>query len=254
MGSGYAGTNGYEQFASINFAVSSTGSISNSSSPGAIKFNTTPNGNNFPVTAVTIDQDQSVTLSGAFKLPGGTFSIGGNTTFSGAYTFTGTVTNNTTVTFPTTGTLLTTTGSGSSLTFGTGSLSLAGNLTTSGAYNIGFTMPGAYTYTFPSSTSTLAILGANTFTGKQTTVASASGAAGLNLPPGAAPSAPVNGDIWTTTAGIYVQINGGTVGPLSAGGSAITALTGDVTASGSGSVAAALALTPQTELISLWLR
>ena len=53
------------------------------------------------------------------------------------------------------------------------------------------------------------------FTGLLTTVASASGSAGLNLPHGAAPSSPNNGDVWTTTAGIYVRINGSTVGPLS---------------------------------------
>lgn len=40
----------------------------------------------------------------------------------------------------------------------------------------------------------------------------------IRLPHGAAPSAPTNGDIWTTTAGIYVRINGGTVGPLGAAG------------------------------------
>lgn len=31
---------------------------------------------------------------------------------------------------------------------------------------------------------------------------------------GSAPSSPVDGDIWTTTAGLYVRINGATVGPL----------------------------------------
>lgn len=40
------------------------------------------------------------------------------------------------------------------------------------------------------------------------TVASASGSAGLNLPHGAAPSAPVDGDIWTTTAGVFARVNG----------------------------------------------
>ena len=45
--------------------------------------------------------------------------------------------------------------------------------------------------------------------------ASTTGGASLNLPHGVAPTAPVNGDIWTTTAGIYVRINGVTVGPLS---------------------------------------
>jgi hypothetical protein len=40
------------------------------------------------------------------------------------------------------------------------------------------------------------------------TVLSAVGGAGLNLPHGAAPTAPVNGDIWTTSAGIFARING----------------------------------------------
>ncbi len=43
---------------------------------------------------------------------------------------------------------------------------------------------------------------------------SGSGSAGVNLPHGSAPSAPVNGDLWTTTAGLFVRINGVTVGPL----------------------------------------
>lgn len=37
----------------------------------------------------------------------------------------------------------------------------------------------------------------------------------LRIPHGTAPSSPVNGDIWTTTAGLFVRINGSTVGPLS---------------------------------------
>lgn len=53
------------------------------------------------------------------------------------------------------------------------------------------------------------------FGGKLTTAASAAGAAGLNLPQGAAPAAPTNGDLWTTAAGLFVRINGVTVGPLS---------------------------------------
>jgi hypothetical protein len=43
---------------------------------------------------------------------------------------------------------------------------------------------------------------------------SAAGGAGLNIPHGVAPTTPVNGDMWTTTAGLYVRINGATVGPL----------------------------------------
>lgn len=41
------------------------------------------------------------------------------------------------------------------------------------------------------------------------------GNASIRLPHGSAPSIPVDGDMWTTTAGLYVRINGSTVGPLS---------------------------------------
>lgn len=47
-----------------------------------------------------------------------------------------------------------------------------------------------------------------TMTGKLITVASASGGAGVNHPHGAAPSAPVNGDFWSTSAAFFVRING----------------------------------------------
>lgn len=43
------------------------------------------------------------------------------------------------------------------------------------------------------------------------TQASASGGAGLNVPHGAAPSSPNDGDVWTTTAGLFARINGATV-------------------------------------------
>lgn len=36
----------------------------------------------------------------------------------------------------------------------------------------------------------------------------------MRLAHGAAPTSPVNGDMWTTTSGLFVRINGGTVGPL----------------------------------------
>lgn len=53
------------------------------------------------------------------------------------------------------------------------------------------------------------------------TTASATGGAGLNLPHGTAPTSPVNGDIWTTTAGAYARINNATInlGSGSPGGS-----------------------------------
>jgi hypothetical protein len=56
-----------------------------------------------------------------------------------------------------------------------------------------------------------------------TTIPSAT-ASGFNLPHGAAPTSPVNGDIWTTTAGLFVQINGTTIGPVvGPGGGVLTA-------------------------------
>lgn len=47
------------------------------------------------------------------------------------------------------------------------------------------------------------------------TPAGTTGVSSLNIPHGVAPTAPVNGDMWTTTAGLFVRINGATVGPLS---------------------------------------
>lgn len=61
-------------------------------------------------------------------------------------------------------------------------------------------------------------LAGGTLTGKLTTLASAVGGAGLNLPAGAAPTSPVNGDLWTTTAGLFARINGITVGPYAVSG------------------------------------
>lgn len=58
-------------------------------------------------------------------------------------------------------------------------------------------------------------------TGKITTAASAVGGAGLILPAGTAPTSPVDGDMWTTTSGLFVRINGSTVGPLSNGSGTI---------------------------------
>lgn len=72
-----------------------------------------------------------------------------------------------------------------------------------------------------------------TMTGPLVTAASIAAAAGFNLPPGTAPTAPNNGDLWTTTAGLFVRVNGSTVGPLGGGGGSVTSVftrTGAVTA------------------------
>jgi hypothetical protein len=60
----------------------------------------------------------------------------------------------------------------------------------------------------------------DTMTGKLIINPSISTNAGLNVPQGAAPGTPVNGDIWTTASGMFAQIAGSTVGPFGVGGSA----------------------------------
>lgn len=60
----------------------------------------------------------------------------------------------------------------------------------------------------------IASTGVATFSHKVNVPASAAATATFNIPHGAAPTSPVDGDIWTTTAGLYVRINGATVGPL----------------------------------------
>jgi len=59
------------------------------------------------------------------------------------------------------------------------------------------------------------VAGDTTFTfvdalGKVNTVAATTASAGLNVAHGVAPTSPVNGDIWTTTAGLFARINAGT--------------------------------------------
>jgi hypothetical protein len=70
-----------------------------------------------------------------------------------------------------------------------------------------------------------------TMVGPLVTAASITSAAGFNVPAGTAPTTPNNGDIWTTTAGLFVRINGATVGPLTGAVSASFAATSPVTVS-----------------------
>ncbi len=56
-------------------------------------------------------------------------------------------------------------------------------------------------------------------TGKLITAGSNTTQAGFNLPPGSAPTTPVNGDLWATSAGVFSQVNGSTIGPFIASGS-----------------------------------
>lgn len=65
------------------------------------------------------------------------------------------------------------------------------------------------TQTLANSASVLALTG-GTLTGKLTMVASGTGAASLRIPHGTAPSSPSDGDVWTTTGGVFARVNGST--------------------------------------------
>ena len=75
----------------------------------------------------------------------------------------------------------------------------------------------------------LLALAGGTLTGALITAASASGGAGFRLPHGSAPSSPVNGDIWTTSAALLARINGATHTMLRSGGDLGTPSGGDAT-------------------------
>jgi hypothetical protein len=70
------------------------------------------------------------------------------------------------------------------------------------------------------------------------TGASTTSLASLNLPHGTAPTPPVNGDVWTTATGLFVRVNGSTVGPLGtgSGGGISDGDYGDITASSGATV------------------
>lgn len=68
----------------------------------------------------------------------------------------------------------------------------------------------------PSDTTRAALSGA-TFTGTIIAPAATTSIPSIRLPHGTAPSAPTNGDLWTTTTGLFARINGTTVGPYGIG-------------------------------------
>lgn len=73
----------------------------------------------------------------------------------------------------------------------------------------------------------------DTMSGKLTTPSTTGTQAGFNLTPGGTPSAPLNGDLWATSVGLYVRINGTTIGPLVDSSGVVTSVfgrTGAVTA------------------------
>lgn len=92
-----------------------------------------------------------------------------------------------------------------------------GGLDTQVQYNSSGSFAGSANFTWNNGTSTLTASNV-TSTGLMLTAASVAGSAGFRLPHGTAPTTPVNGDVWTTTAGVFARINGATVGPFGTGG------------------------------------
>lgn len=115
--------------------------------------------------------------------------------------------------------------------------------TRNGKFNVA--LPAAatsVTWTLPAATATLVGRDtADTLTNKKIVLdASTTATAALRITPGQPPSAPINGDLWTTNSGLFAQINNATVGPFAAAASstvnswngrvgAVTMSTSDVT-------------------------
>ena len=84
-------------------------------------------------------------------------------------------------------------------------------LTTASAASTYQTQAGMSSYlTTSAAASTYAALAGATFTGLVSTPASTTTTAGLRIAHGSAPTTPVNGDIWTTTSGLFMRQNGTT--------------------------------------------
>ena len=76
----------------------------------------------------------------------------------------------------------------------------------------------AFTFEDAHNAATYLPLAGGTMTGSLVTPASTSLLSPIVLTPGTAPSSPSNGALWTTSAGLYAQINGSAVGPFGAPG------------------------------------
>src|ERR1043166_9725940 len=119
-----------------------------------------------------------------------TITLGGNLTTSGAFALTLTTTNTTNVTLPTSGTLLTTTGSGTSLTF-PGSLSIASGKTLTASNTLTFTgtdsssvafgAGGTVLYAAVTSIATTSPITGGTITGTGTIACATCGVTGTGL-------------------------------------------------------------------------
>lgn len=122
--------------------------------------------------------------------------------------------------------------------------------TRNGKFNVALPATAtSVTWTLPATTATLVGRDtADTLTNKKIILdASTTATAALRITPGQPPSAPINGDLWTTNSGLFAQINNATVGPFAAAASStVNSWNGRVGAvtMGSSDVTAALGYTP----------
>lgn len=79
--------------------------------------------------------------------------------------------------------------------------------------------------------------GTKTFTAPPIMATPSTSQASLRLPHGTAPTTPTDGDLWTTTTGVFARVNGATVDLAAGGGGGVSdGDKGDITVSGGGTV------------------
>lgn len=144
------------------------------------------------VTRQYVDLDSTQTISGVKNFSGANLSFGMSTG-------TGTI-----------GIGIGGTTTGLTKTINIGSNATAGSFTTIGIGSSNNDGTTSITIGATLGTSTNTFNGTSTFAGKVNTVASSTTAAGFNIPHGSAPTSPVNGDVWTTTSGLFARIGGAT--------------------------------------------
>jgi hypothetical protein len=105
--------------------------------------------------------------------------------------------------------------------FGLAGASTPGGSTSQIQYNNAGALSGSANFTWDNANNRVNTVNL-TATGLILTAASASGGAGFRVPHGAAPSAPVDGDLWSTTSGLFARINGATVGPFASSAGSLT--------------------------------
>lgn len=122
--------------------------------------------------------------------------------------------------------------------------------TRNGKFNVALPSTAtSVTWTLPDASATLVGRDTvDTLTNKKIVLdASTTATAALRITPGQPPSAPINGDLWTTNSGLFAQINNATVGPFAAAASStVNSWNGRIGAvtMGSNDVTAALGYTP----------